>query len=116
MYPWRVPKLWTETIEEHRHAVHDATLDTTAAIGLAIGGALGMAGTFVASDALRETLWTIDRSMCGITGDYTGQFVGARRFNSSNQLSTTRTSAFEGFATSPDSGVRLMNRPSGSTS
>ena len=37
-----------------------STLDTVAAIGLAIGGALGMAGTFVASDALRETLWTID--------------------------------------------------------
>ena len=36
------------------------TLDTVAAIGLAIGGALGMAGTFVASDALRETLWAID--------------------------------------------------------
>jgi len=30
MYSWRVPKLWTETIEEHRRAVHDATLDTTA--------------------------------------------------------------------------------------
>jgi AcrR family transcriptional regulator len=27
-----VPKLWTETIEEHRRAVHDATLDTTAAL------------------------------------------------------------------------------------
>jgi AcrR family transcriptional regulator len=32
MYPWRVPKLWTETLEEHRRAVHDATLDTTAAL------------------------------------------------------------------------------------
>jgi AcrR family transcriptional regulator len=32
MYPERVPKLWTETIEEHRRAVHDATLDTTAAL------------------------------------------------------------------------------------
>ena len=32
MYPWWVPKLWTETIEEHRRAVHDATLDTTAAL------------------------------------------------------------------------------------
>lgn len=37
-----------------------SNLDTVAAIGLAIGGALGMAGTFVASDALRETLWAID--------------------------------------------------------
>jgi AcrR family transcriptional regulator len=27
-----VPKLWSETIEEHRRAVHDATLDTTAAL------------------------------------------------------------------------------------
>ncbi|WP_292383363.1 hypothetical protein [Mesorhizobium sp.] len=36
------------------------TLDTTAAIGLAIGGIFGLAGTFVASDALRETLWAID--------------------------------------------------------
>jgi AcrR family transcriptional regulator len=27
-----VPKLWTETIEEHRRAVRDATLDTTAAL------------------------------------------------------------------------------------
>jgi AcrR family transcriptional regulator len=32
MYPRCVPKLWTETIEEHRRAVHDATLDTTAAL------------------------------------------------------------------------------------
>ena len=37
-----------------------SNLDTVAAIGLAVGGALGMAGTFVASDALRETLWAID--------------------------------------------------------
>ena len=27
-----MPKLWTETIEEHRRAVHDATLDTTEAL------------------------------------------------------------------------------------
>jgi AcrR family transcriptional regulator len=32
MYSRQVPKLWTETIEEHRRAVHDATLDTTAAL------------------------------------------------------------------------------------
>lgn len=37
-----------------------STLDTVAAIGLAIGGAFGLAGTFVASDALRETVWAID--------------------------------------------------------
>jgi len=27
-----VPKLWSETIEEHRRAIHDATLDTTATL------------------------------------------------------------------------------------
>src|SRR5262249_27452179 len=32
VYAYSVPKLWTETIEEHRRAVHDATLDTTAAL------------------------------------------------------------------------------------
>src|SRR5262245_40932237 len=32
MYPRWVPKLWTETIEEHRRTVHDATLDATAAL------------------------------------------------------------------------------------
>ncbi len=32
MYAGVVPKLWTETIEEHRRAVHDATLDTAAAL------------------------------------------------------------------------------------
>src|SRR4029079_9173854 len=37
-----------------------SNLDTVAAIGLAIGGAFGLAGTFVASAELRETLWTID--------------------------------------------------------
>ncbi|MGX9576409.1 hypothetical protein [Mesorhizobium sp. f-mel] len=37
-----------------------STPDFVAATGLAIGGAFGLAGTFVASDALRETLWTID--------------------------------------------------------
>ena len=36
------------------------TLDTTASLGLAIGGAFGLAGTFVASTPLRETLWAID--------------------------------------------------------
>jgi AcrR family transcriptional regulator len=32
VYSWNVPKLWSETIEEHRRAIHDATLDTTAAL------------------------------------------------------------------------------------
>ncbi|MES0161260.1 MULTISPECIES: hypothetical protein [unclassified Mesorhizobium] len=36
------------------------TSDTIAAIGLAIGGVFGLAGTFVASAPLRETLWAIE--------------------------------------------------------
>jgi AcrR family transcriptional regulator len=32
VYSLGVPRLWTETLEEHRRAVHDATLDTTAAL------------------------------------------------------------------------------------
>ena len=32
-----VPKLWNETIQEHRQAVHDATLDATAALVAAHG-------------------------------------------------------------------------------
>jgi len=31
-YAWLVPKLWTDTIEEHRRAVYDAALDTAAAL------------------------------------------------------------------------------------
>lgn len=34
-----MPKLWTETVEEHRRAVHDATLDAFAALA----GELGLA-------------------------------------------------------------------------
>ena len=37
-----------------------AALDVVAAIGLAVGGALGLAGTFVASPELRQSLWMID--------------------------------------------------------
>ncbi|UDL87372.1 hypothetical protein LGH82_19500 [Mesorhizobium sp. PAMC28654] len=37
-----------------------STSDTIASLGLAIGGAFGLAGTFDASTPLRETLWTID--------------------------------------------------------
>jgi AcrR family transcriptional regulator len=32
LYGWLVPKLWNETIEGHRRAVHDAALDSTAAL------------------------------------------------------------------------------------
>ena len=35
-------------------------LDVIAAVGLAVGGAFGMAGTFVPQDALRQELWAID--------------------------------------------------------
>src|SRR5882724_4265205 len=58
MYSRRVPKLWTETIEEHRRAVHDATLDTTAALvhehGLA---AVTMSQIAVAAGIGRATLY-----------------------------------------------------------
>ena len=37
-----------------------AILDIVAAIGLAIGGALGLAGTFAGRAELRESLWMID--------------------------------------------------------
>jgi len=36
------------------------TLDIVAAIGLGIGGAFGLAGTFVESAELRESFWMID--------------------------------------------------------
>jgi len=32
MYTWVVPRLWTDTIEAHRHQVRDAIVDTTAAL------------------------------------------------------------------------------------
>src|SRR6266568_2960789 len=34
MYAWLVPKLWTDTIEEHRRAVSDAALETAAETGI----------------------------------------------------------------------------------
>jgi hypothetical protein len=37
-----------------------SNLDMVAAAGLAIGGAFGLAGTFVGSAPLRESLWLID--------------------------------------------------------
>ena len=36
------------------------TRDALAAIGLAVGGAFGMAGTFVSQPSLRQALWGID--------------------------------------------------------
>ena len=53
-----MPKLWTETIEEHRRTVHDATLDATAALvrehGLA---AVTMSQIAVAAGIGRATLY-----------------------------------------------------------
>lgn len=37
-----------------------ARLDIVAAVGLAIGGILGLAGTFVSQAALQQTFWAID--------------------------------------------------------
>jgi AcrR family transcriptional regulator len=37
MYSWVVPKLWTETIQAHRHQVRDAILDTTATLAATHG-------------------------------------------------------------------------------
>lgn len=37
MYTYGVPKLWNKTIEAHRRSVHQATLDTTAALVAAHG-------------------------------------------------------------------------------
>lgn len=36
-YSWSVPKLWTDTIDAHRRAVHDAILDTTATLAMKNG-------------------------------------------------------------------------------
>ena len=36
-YPWMVPRLWNDTIEEHRRVVRDAILDTTAELVAAHG-------------------------------------------------------------------------------
>jgi len=41
-------------------AMNDRTLRVLACIGLAIGGALGMAGSFVPSASLRGLLWGVD--------------------------------------------------------
>jgi hypothetical protein len=42
------------------HSTNRASLEIVAAIGLAIGGVFGLAGTFVGSAELRESFWTID--------------------------------------------------------
>jgi hypothetical protein len=43
-----------------RAASKDSSLDRIAAMGLVIGGALGLAGTFAGSPTLQATLWAID--------------------------------------------------------
>ena len=48
LYDGRVPKLWTETIEEHRRAVHDATLDAAAEL-IAQHGLLSVTMSQIAS-------------------------------------------------------------------
>ncbi|WP_246683386.1 hypothetical protein [Mesorhizobium sp. B2-1-3A] len=50
--PQRIPGLGDTS-----HALH---IRHRRSLGLAIGGAFGLAGTFVASAPLRETLWKID--------------------------------------------------------
>jgi len=53
-----VPKLWTETIEEHRRAVRDATLDTTAALVAERGlSAVTMSQIAAATGIGRATLY-----------------------------------------------------------
>jgi AcrR family transcriptional regulator len=53
-----VPKLWTETIEEHRRAVRDATLDTTAALVAERGlAAVTMSQIATATGIGRATLY-----------------------------------------------------------
>jgi AcrR family transcriptional regulator len=53
-----VPKLWTETIEEHRRAVRDATLDTTAALVAERGlAAVTMSQIAAATGIGRATLY-----------------------------------------------------------
>jgi len=53
-----VPKLWTETIEEHRRAVRDATMDTTAALVAERGlAAVTMSQIAAATGIGRATLY-----------------------------------------------------------
>ena len=53
-----VPKLWSETIEEHRRAIHDATLDTTAALAREHGlAAVTMSQIAAATGIGRATLY-----------------------------------------------------------
>ena len=53
-----MPKLWTETIEEHRRTVHDATLDATAALVRELGlASVTMSQIAAAAGIGRATLY-----------------------------------------------------------
>ena len=53
-----MPRLWTETIEEHRRAVHDATLDATAALAREHGlASMTMSQIAAAAGIGRATLY-----------------------------------------------------------
>jgi hypothetical protein len=53
----RPAKLWSE---DSMSSAAPSRLDLTAAVGLAIGGALGLAGSFVGPAELRQILWAVD--------------------------------------------------------
>lgn len=58
MYARFVPKLWNETIEAHRHAVREATLDATSALAAEHGpGAVTMSRIAEATGIGRATLY-----------------------------------------------------------
>jgi AcrR family transcriptional regulator len=58
MYDRPVPKLWTDTIEEHRRAVRDAALDAAAALAREHGlAALTMSGIAAEAGLGRATLY-----------------------------------------------------------
>jgi Bacterial regulatory proteins, tetR family. len=66
-----VPKQWNETIEEHRRAVRDATLETTTALVAEHGlRAVTMSQIAEEIDIGRATLpyWDVERDAAGSAG------------------------------------------------
>jgi len=58
VYGKRVPRLWTDTIEQHRRAVRDATIDATAALVAEHGlNAVTMSGIAAKTGIGRATLY-----------------------------------------------------------
>jgi AcrR family transcriptional regulator len=58
VYAWKVPKLWNDTVEEHRRAVGDAILDTTAKLVAEHGlGAVTMSLVATEAGIGRATLY-----------------------------------------------------------